>query len=468
MLLPIEEKKVKEEASTSILLMSGKELLSEFKKEQEMQFVVVRNPKVILTSTSMQDLPEEIQELLENFADIVVDDLPSSLPPIRSIFHHIDLIPGVILSNKESYKLTPQENGEVKRQVQDLLDKVLVRESLSPCAVPTVLSLNKDGGWRMCIDSRAINKITIRYIFPLPRMDDLMDCLSGANYFSKIDLKSGYHQIRMREGDEWKTTFKTNEGLYEWLVMSFVLTNSQSNFMRLMNEVLKDFIGNFVIVYLDDIRIFSKTEEEHLRHLTLVMRRLQGEKLLINLKKSSFMKTELIYFGFVISSNELKMDHEKVKSIKEWSSPRSIFEVISFHELASFYRKFIRNFSEIGAQMMDTVKKRHKSFKWTEEDEKSFNILNEKITEQLILVLLGFGKTFQVRCDVSGVAIGVVLSQDNRRVAYFSEKLNDTKRKYSTCDKEFYAIIQALKKWRHYLIPKEFVLDIVIIMLCNS
>jgi hypothetical protein len=252
---------------------------------------VVRKPKIVLTSTRVDDLPEEIHHLLEEFVDIVVDELPRSLPSIRSISHHIDLIPGASLPNKEAYKFMPQENEEVKRQVQDLMDKGLIRESLSPCDVPTVLNPKKDGGWRMSTESREINKITIGYRFPLPRMDDLMDCLSGARFFSKIDLKSGYHQICMREGDEWKTSFKMNEGLYEWLVMSFGLTNAPSTFMRVMNEVLKDFIGKFVIVYLDDILIFSKTEADHLKHLATVMRRLQQEKLLINMKKSTFMRT---------------------------------------------------------------------------------------------------------------------------------------------------------------------------------
>jgi hypothetical protein len=154
--------------------------------------VVVRK-RIVLTSTSMDELPEEVQELLENFADMVVDELPNSLPPIKSISHHIDLISGASLPNKAAYRLTPRENEEVKNQVQKLLDKGLVKESLSPCTVPTVLSPKKDGGWRICTDSRAINKITIRYRFHLPRMDDLMDCLSGENLFSKIDLKSGYH-----------------------------------------------------------------------------------------------------------------------------------------------------------------------------------------------------------------------------------------------------------------------------------
>jgi hypothetical protein len=457
-LLPIKDKEVKPEVNNTILLMSGKELLTEMEKNEDPQFFVVRKPRIVLTSTRVDDLPDEIQELLGEFADIIVDELPRLLPPMRSVSHHIDLIPGASFTNKAAYRLTPQENEEVKNQVQDLLDKGLVREILSPCVVPTVLIPKKDGGWRMCTDSRAINKITIRYRFPLPRMDDLIDCLSGANFFSKIDLKSRYHQIRMREGDEWKTTFKTNEGLYEWLVMPFGLTNALSTFMRLMNEVLREFIVKFVVVYLDDILIYSKTKAEHLKHLAIVMRRLQQEKLLINMKKCSFIKIELIYLGFVISANELKMDPEKVEVIKNWPSPRNIFEVRSFHGLASFYRKFIRNFSGISAAMMDTVKKRHKSFHWTTEAEKSFNLLKRKITEQPNLVLLDFQKTFQVKCDANGYAIGAVLSQEDRPVAYFSEKLDEAKMKYSTYDKEFYAIIQALKKWRHYLIPKEFVL----------
>jgi hypothetical protein len=211
--LSIKDKEVRPEVSNTILLMSGKELLTEMEKKEDPQFFVVRKPRIVLTSTRVDDLPDEIQELLGEFADIIVDKLPHLFPPMRSVIHHIDLIPGASFPNKVVYRLTPQENEEVKRQVQDLLDKGLVRESLSRCDVLTVLSLKKDGGWRMCTDSRAINKITIRYRFPLPRMDDLMDCLSGANYFSKIDLKSGYNKIRMREGDEWKTAFKTNEGL---------------------------------------------------------------------------------------------------------------------------------------------------------------------------------------------------------------------------------------------------------------
>ena len=250
--------------------------------KEEVSYDLVCKP-IVVTKTNLSELPLDIQDMLSEFRDIIVDELPNELPPIRKISHHMDFNPGVNLPNKVTYRMTPQENEEIRKQVQELLDKGLIRESLRPCVVPTILAPKKDGKWTMYTYSRAINKITVRYRFPLPRIKDLLDCISGANYFSKIDLKSGYHQIRIREGYEWKTAFKTNEGLYEWLVMQFGLSNATSTFMRLMNEVLKEFIGKFVIVYLDDILVFSQTKEEHLRHLQYMMKKLQQEKLLINL-----------------------------------------------------------------------------------------------------------------------------------------------------------------------------------------
>ena len=441
---------LKDEGKTESML-SEKELVKEMKVTGFCYALVMRRREEEGTSMHV-----EVAKVLEEYADVIPKELPDGLPPKRDIQHHIDLIPGASLPNQAAYRMSPTQHAELSRQVTELIKKGVVRESMSPCAVPALLTPKKDGEWRMCTDSRAINRITIKYQFPIPRLDDMMDVLAGAQCFSKIDLRSGYHQIRIREGDEWKTAFKTRDGLYEWMVMPFGLSNAPSTFMRLMNTVLRPYIGKFVVVYFDDILVFSKNKEDHVHHLKVILDVLRKHQLYVNLKKCQFLQESLVFLGFVISAGGVKMDSEKVRAILEWPSPRSITEVRSFHGLATFYRKFIRNFSSIVAPITDCTK--GKEFRWTNEAEDNFKLLKKKVTEAPILALPDFDKVFEVDCDASHTGIGAVLSQAGRPIAFFSEKLNDVRKNYSTYDVEFYAIVQALRHWRHYLVPKEFVL----------
>ena len=383
--------------------------------------------------------------------------MPPGLPPIRGIEHQIDLIPGASLPNRAPYRTNPEETKEIMRQVQELLDKGYIRESLSPCAVPIILVPKKDGTSHMCVDCRGVNNITIRYRHAIPRLDDMLDELSGSTIFSKVDLRSGYHQIRMKLGDEWKTAFKTKFGLYEWLVMPFGLTNAPSTFMRLMNEVLRAFIGRFVVVYFDDILIYSRSLEEHLEHLRAVFIALRDARLFGNLGKCTFCTDRVSLLGYVVTPQGIEVDKAKIEAIESWPQPKTVTQVRSFLGLAGFYRRFVRDFSTIAAPLNELTKK-DVPFLWGTTQEEAFTVLKDKLTHAPLLQLPDFNKTFELECDASGIGLGGVLLQDGKPVAYFSEKLSGPSLNYSTYDKELYALVRTLETWQHYLWPKEFVI----------
>jgi len=287
-LLPISEKETKQSDKPNLLVESQKE----FKKKLG---VLGEGLAVLVKEVQKNDkvcIPAVIKELLKMFPSVIGEN-GKKLPDHRSIDHRIDLISGAALPNLPHYKLSPAETEILQKQVEKLLQDGLIRKSINPCAVLALLVPKKMG-------SGECNKISIKYRFPIPRLEELLDVLSGAEYFTKMDLKSGYHQIRIREGDEWKTTFKTSKGLYEWLVMPFGISNAPSKFMRPMSEVLKPLINECVVVYFDDILVFSKKKEEHLKDIRKVLQLLEINNLKLNLEKCEFMAHELPFLGYIV------------------------------------------------------------------------------------------------------------------------------------------------------------------------
>ncbi|XP_028550837.1 uncharacterized protein LOC110096704 [Dendrobium catenatum] len=438
---------------STMFVVSGPSLLSSWKESSWMLALVASTSQA---NAGTADFPTAVHDILQNYKDVWPEALPNELPPLRNLQHQIDLQPGANLPNLPHYKMSPHEHEVLRGIVEELLQKQLIQPSFSPCAVPALLVPKKDGSWRMCVDSRAINKITTKYRFPVPRLEDMLDKLTGDTLFSKLDLRSGYHQIRIRPGDEWKTAFKTRDGLFEWRVMPFGLCNAPATFMRLMNEILRPALGRYCVVYFDDILVFSRSLEDHCTHLSQILDILREHKLYLNLTKCEFAKSTVHFLGFIISSQGVHVDPQKIRAITDWPTPRSVTEVRSFIGLANFYRRFIRGFSIIAAPLTECLK--DKTLQWTIDQERSFKTLKTALTTAPVLAMPDFNKPFHVDTDASSIGVGAVLAQDDKPLEFFSEKLSPARQNWSAYEQEFYAVVRALKQWEHYLLHQDFVL----------
>ena len=391
---------------------------------------------------------EEV-EVVNEFRDVFPDDLPG-LPPDREIEFSIELAPGTAPVSKAPYRLAPVEMKELATQLQDLLDKGMIRPSTSPWGAPVLFVKKKDGSMRLCIDYRELNKLTIKNKYPLPRIDDLFDQLKDAVYFSKIDLRTGYHQLKIKPEDIPKTAFRTRYGHYEFLVMSFGLTNAPAAFMDLMNRVFKKYLDKCVIVFIDDILIYSKTKEEHAEHLRIVLEILRKEKLYAKWSKCEFWLEQVQFLGHVIGKEGIMVDPAKIEAVANWERPRTPTEVRSFLGLAGYYRRFVQDFSKIATPLTRLTRKTEK-FEWTTKCEESFQELKRRLITAPVLTLPDASGEFVIYSDASHKGLGCVLMQHGKVIAYASRQLKEYELRYPTHDLELAAIVFALKIWRHYL-----------------
>jgi len=343
----------------------------------------------------------------------------------------------------------------LKKQLEELLEKQFIRPSVSPWGAPVLLVKKKDGSFKLCVDYRQLNKFTINNKYPLPRIDDLIVQLRGASIFSKIDLRSGYHQIRVKAEDIQKTAFRTKYGHYEYQVMPFGVTNAPTIFMDYMNRIFHPFLDQFVVVFIDDILIYSKTLEEHKEHLWIVLQILKEKRLSAKLSKCEFWLEEVKFLGHVISNKRVLVDPTKVEAVLQWEPPKTVTEIRSFLSLARYYSRFIEGFSKIVMPLTQLTKK-GQAFVWTEKCENSFQELKKRLTTSPVLALPDLTGHFVIFCDASKMGLGCVLMQDRRVVAYSSRQLRTHEKNYPTHDLELAAIVYALKIWRHYVYGGKF------------
>ncbi|RVW28572.1 Transposon Ty3-I Gag-Pol polyprotein [Vitis vinifera] len=378
------------------------------------------------------DLKLEDIPIVREYPDVFPEDLPG-LPPEREVEFTIDLVLGTGPMSKAPYRMAPMELKELKVQLQELLDKGFIRPSVSPWGAPVLFVKKKDGSMRLCIDYRELNKVTVRNKYPLPRIDDLFDQLQGACVFSKIDLRSGYHQLRVRGEDVPKTAFRTRYGHYEFLVMPFGLTNAPAAFMDLMNRVFKPYLDQFVVVFIDDILVYSRSREEHEGHLSIVLQTLRDKQLYAKLKKCEFWLDRISFLGHVVSNDGISVDPGKVDAVANWRRPSTVTEIRSFLGLAGYYRRFIEGFSKIALPLTKLTQKGVK-FEWSDDCECSFQELKNRLVSAPILTIL----------------------QHGRVVAYASRQLKPYERNYPTHDLELAAVELNMRQRRWIELLKDY------------
>jgi hypothetical protein len=406
---------------------------------------------------ALQDtLPElrgAVEQLMRRFSK-TFGPLPKHLPPRRDVDHEIKLEPGVEPPFQSIYHLSPAELNEVKRQLTELLEAGFIQPSKSPYGAPIIFVPKPGGKLRMCVDYRALNSRTVKNRYPLPRIDEMLDRLEGASVFSKLDLQSGYWQIRIKEEDIPKTAFRTRYGHYEWKVLPFGLTNAPATFQSLMNSILRPYLDKFVVVYLDDILVFSRSPEEHEQHLQLVLEALEKAELYVGLSKCSFGCSQVHFLGHVVSADGVKPDPAKVAAVQEWPVPKSVRDVRSFLGLTGYYRRFIRHYAHTALPLTELTKG-DSVWRWGQQQQSAFDSLKSSLSSSPVLVMPNPDLPYEVYTDASQFALGAVLLQNHGKgkqpVAFLSRKLTPTERRYPTGDREMLGIVYALQQWRCYL-----------------
>ena len=392
--------------------------------------------------------PDTVADILQEFIDIFSD--PTGLPPSRACDHSIPLKEGATPPNIRPYRMPHHQKDLVEELIKNLLERSEIRPSTSPFSSPAILVRKKDKTWRLCVDYRQLNALTVKNKYPIPVIEDLLDELHGANLFSKLDLRSGYHQIRMNPADIAKTAFRTHLGHYEYLVMPFGLTNAPATFQELMNSVFAPLLRRFVLVFFDDILVYSKDLAAHRKHLKVVLQILRAHQLKAKLTKCSFATSSVEYLGHVISGSGVATDPSKIATILSWKVPMNITQLRGFLGLAGYYRRFIEHYASICRPLHEALKK--DSFIWGAEQQTAFDSLKIKMTTPPVLSLPNFQLPFVLETDACASGLGAVLMQSGKPIAYFSKTLGPRNSSLSIYEKEALAILEALKKWRHYLL----------------